>query len=103
MSAKRPPISIATNAVMVGDCEAVSRDQLVSVQLAIHPFEALINECTLSFAVIRKLLETALEDRTGILNRAATKSRQIVHARTIGRNPNSRESGKNSTNTSTRR
>jgi len=38
--------------------EAVPRDELVPVQLAIHPFNALINECTLSFAVVRKLLET---------------------------------------------
>src|SRR5262245_9251023 len=77
MSAKRPPISIATNAVMVGDCEAVPGDELVSVQLAIHPFEALINECTLSFAVVRELLETPLEDRTGILNRASDGSEQF--------------------------
>jgi hypothetical protein len=44
---------------------------------AIHPFEALINECTLSFAVVRELLETALEDRTGILNRASDGSEQF--------------------------
>src|SRR5262249_59176522 len=52
-------------------------DELVSVQLAIHPFEALITECTLNFAVVRELLETPLEDRTGILNRASDGSEQF--------------------------
>jgi hypothetical protein len=31
----------------VGDCEAVAGDELMSVQLAIHPFEALIHGGTL--------------------------------------------------------
>src|SRR5262249_1404014 len=35
------------------------------------------NECTLSFAVVRELPETALEDRTGILNRASDGSEQF--------------------------
>jgi hypothetical protein len=48
-----------------------------SVQLAIHPFEALMNGRTLSFAVVRELLETALEDRTGILNRPSDGSEQL--------------------------
>src|SRR5436309_72526 len=61
----------------VGDCEAVPRDELVSVQLAIHPFEALMNDRTLRFAVVRELLETALKDRTGILNRASDCSEQF--------------------------
>src|SRR5262249_28146674 len=60
-----------------GDCEAVPRDELVSVQLAIHPFQALMNDRTLSFAVVRELLETALKNRTGILNRASDGSEQL--------------------------
>src|SRR5260370_41481028 len=77
MSAKRPPISIATNAVMSAIVKRFPRDELVSVQLAIHPFQALMNGRTLSFAVVRELLETALKDRTGILNRASDSSEQF--------------------------
>src|SRR5262245_2881152 len=52
----------------VGYRETVSGDELVSIQLAIHPLESLMRDGTLRFTVIRELLETALEDRTGVLN-----------------------------------
>ena len=55
----------------VRDCEAVPGDELVSVQLAIHPFESLMDDRTLRFAVVRELLETTLKDRARILNRAS--------------------------------
>jgi hypothetical protein len=61
----------------VGDCESVPRDELVSVQFAIHPFQALMNDRALNFAVLRVLLETALKDRTGILNRASDGGEQF--------------------------
>ena len=55
----------------VGDRETVSRHKLVSIQLAVHPLESLMHERTLRFTVILELLETALEDRTGVLNRSS--------------------------------
>jgi uncharacterized protein (DUF1786 family) len=53
----------------VGDRETVASDELLSVQVAIHPFEPLMDDRTLRFAVVRELLETPLKDRTRILNR----------------------------------
>src|SRR5262249_53353905 len=53
----------------IGYCETVARDKLVTVQLAIHPFESLMHDPTLRFAVVWELLETPLKDRTRILNR----------------------------------
>ena len=46
----------------VGDCEAVPRDELVSVQFAIHPFEALIDYRSLRLAVFWELFNSALKD-----------------------------------------
>src|SRR5215471_726431 len=53
----------------VGDRETVASDKLVRAQLAIHPFESLIHDSTLRFAVVWELLVTALKDRTRVLNR----------------------------------
>jgi hypothetical protein len=50
MSAKAPDIDRHQRRDL-GDCEAVPRDVLVSIQLAIHPFKALMNDRTLSFAI----------------------------------------------------
>src|SRR5262249_52141700 len=61
----------------VGDSETVASDKLLSVQLAIHPFESLMDDRTLRFAVVRELLETALKDRARILNRASDCGEQL--------------------------
>src|SRR6266480_4054366 len=61
----------------VGDRKAVACDKLVSVQFAIHPFEPLLHDRTLRLAILWELLETALKDRTGILNRASNRSEQL--------------------------
>src|SRR5262245_35827922 len=55
----------------VCDRETVASDKLLSVQLAIHPVETLMDDCTLRFAVVRELLETTLKDRARILNCAS--------------------------------
>jgi hypothetical protein len=55
----------------------------MSVQLAIHPFETLINHRSLRFAVFRELLETSLKDRTGILKSAPDRS-QLVQVPSVG-------------------
>ena len=46
----------------VGDREAITSNKFVSVQLAIHPFEALIDYRSLRLAVFWELLETALKN-----------------------------------------
>ena len=56
MSAKRPSDVDCDERRDVGNCEAVPRNKLVSVQLAIHPFEALINE---EYAALRRSPGTA--------------------------------------------
>src|SRR5262245_56406603 len=61
----------------VGDRETVARDKLVSVQFMIHPFESLMRDRALCLTVVRELLETALKDRTRILNRASDCSEQF--------------------------
>ena len=67
----------------VRDCEAVAGNELMSAQFAIHPFETPINYRSLLFAVFRKLLEAALKDRTGILNRAYNRSQEFQFHPTI--------------------
>src|SRR5262249_53465695 len=42
----------------VCDRETVASDKLLSIQLAIHPFESLTDDRTLRFAVVRELLES---------------------------------------------
>src|SRR5262245_13535776 len=61
----------------VGDRETVAGDKLVSVQFTIHPFESLMRDRALCFTVVRELLETALKDRTRILNRASDCGEQL--------------------------
>src|SRR5262249_20609796 len=61
----------------VGDSETVASDKLLSVQLAIHPFESLMDDRPLRFAVVRELLETSLKDRARILNRASDCGEQL--------------------------
>src|SRR5262249_30042441 len=61
----------------VGDSETVASDKLLSVQFAIHPFESLMDDRTLRFAVVRELLETTLKDRARILNRASDCGEQL--------------------------
>src|SRR5262245_66630168 len=61
----------------VGDSETVASDKLLSVQLAVHPFESLMDDRTLRFAVVRELLDTTLKDRAGILNRASDVSEPL--------------------------
>jgi hypothetical protein len=46
MSAKRPPDIDCHQRRDIGDCEAVPRDVLVSIQFAIHPFKTLMNDRT---------------------------------------------------------
>ena len=58
----------------VGNRETVAGNELMSVQLAIHPLETLINHRSLRFAVFRESLETSLKDRTGILKSASDRS-----------------------------
>src|SRR6516165_10342969 len=61
----------------VGDRETIARDKLLSAQFAVHPFESLIDDRTLRFTVVRELLVTALEDRTGVLNCPADCGEQL--------------------------
>ena len=61
----------------VGDSEAVARNELLSVQLVIHSLQTLINDCSLGLAIFRKLLNTPLKDRIGILKRASDWSKQF--------------------------
>src|SRR5262245_27532514 len=61
----------------VCDRETVASDKLLSVQLAIHPFESLMDDRTLRFAVVRELLETTLKDRARILNCASDSGEQL--------------------------
>jgi hypothetical protein len=77
MCAKRPPKSIATRAVMVGDCKAVGGNELMSVQFLIHPFEALISDRSLGFAIFRKLSKAVLKQWIGVLGRATDWSEQF--------------------------
>ena len=46
----------------VSDREAITSNKFVSIQLAIHPFEALIDSRSLRLAVFWELLKTALKD-----------------------------------------
>ena len=46
----------------VCDREAITSNKFVSVQLEIHPFEALIDYRSLRLAVFGELLKTALKD-----------------------------------------
>ena len=61
----------------IGDCKAVARNELMSVQFVIHSFQALINDRSLRLAVFRKLLNTPLKDRVRILTRASDWSKQF--------------------------
>src|SRR5262249_13056573 len=61
----------------IGNRETVASDKLVPVQLAIHPFESLMHDPTLRFAVVRELLVTTLKDRIRILNRAPDCREQL--------------------------
>src|SRR5262249_2985610 len=47
----------------IGNRETVASDKLVPVQLAIHPFESLMHDPTLRFAVVRELLVTTFKER----------------------------------------
>jgi hypothetical protein len=49
----------------------------MSVQLTIHPFEPLMHDRTLGFTIVWKLLETAVKDRTRILNRTSDCGEQL--------------------------
>ncbi len=77
MSAKRPPKIDRDQGRDVGDSKAVARNELMSVQFMIHSFEALINDRALRLAIFRKLLNTPLKDRVGILKRACDWSKQF--------------------------
>src|SRR5262249_14319283 len=61
----------------IGNRETVASDKLVHVQLAIHPFESLMHDRTLRFAVVRELLVTTLKDRIRILTRAPDCREQL--------------------------
>jgi hypothetical protein len=50
----------------VGDCKAVGGNELMFVQFLIHPFEALINDRSLGFAIFRKLSKAVLKQWIGI-------------------------------------
>jgi len=51
----------------MGHCKAVGGNELIFVQFLIHPFEALINDRPLGFAIFRKLSKAVLKQWIGIL------------------------------------
>ena len=61
----------------IGDGKAITSNEFVSVQFAIHAFQALISQRPLRLAIFRELLKTTLKDRTDILNRASDRGEQF--------------------------